>query len=179
MWQPPLKMSRRWALAAYWPCGCTSTLHRPNHPAALAREQAAAAATVGSGHNVLGSVLYCFSLNHKQMSLYYAPAFFAYLLAASLGGTTSAAKVRRGMATVQRWRNGHNEAEQAVMLGRDATLHVLGIRVHGYPIDVELRNLSFELRTLVRCCSGYRNRKVGNNCHWHLYGPLAAIFGQR
>lgn len=76
---------------------------------------------MGSGHNVLGSVLYCLSLNHKQMSLYYAPAFFAYLLAASLGGTTPAAKVRRGMAAVQRWRNGHNEAEQAVMLGRGAS----------------------------------------------------------
>ena len=35
---------------------------------------------VASGKEVLGSILYCLSLNHKQMSMYYAPAFFAHLL---------------------------------------------------------------------------------------------------
>jgi alpha-1,3-glucosyltransferase len=29
---------------------------------------------------VSGSVLFSFALNHKQMSLYFAPAFFAHLL---------------------------------------------------------------------------------------------------
>ena len=32
------------------------------------------------GWEVTGSILYCLSLNFKQMSLYYAPAFFFYLL---------------------------------------------------------------------------------------------------
>lgn len=32
----------------------------------------------------LASVLFCLALNHKQMSAYYAPAFFAYLLGKSL-----------------------------------------------------------------------------------------------
>ncbi|KJE96180.1 hypothetical protein, variant [Capsaspora owczarzaki ATCC 30864] len=34
--------------------------------------------------DILGSVLFCLSLNYKQMSLYYAPAFFSFLLGKSL-----------------------------------------------------------------------------------------------
>jgi len=41
---------------------------------------AGAAAAVVSGWDVTGSVLFSFALNHKQMSLYFAPAFFAHLL---------------------------------------------------------------------------------------------------
>lgn len=33
-----------------------------------------------SGRDVLASVLYCLALNFKQMTLYYAPAFFFYIL---------------------------------------------------------------------------------------------------
>jgi alpha-1,3-glucosyltransferase len=40
---------------------------------------AAIAITIG-GWDHLGAVLYCVSLNHKQMNLYFAPAFFAFLL---------------------------------------------------------------------------------------------------
>jgi alpha-1,3-glucosyltransferase len=40
---------------------------------------AAAAAAIGSGHQILGSILFSLSLNHKQMGLFYAPAFFAHL----------------------------------------------------------------------------------------------------
>ncbi len=29
----------------------------------------------------MGTVFFCLALNYKQMSLYYAPAFFCYLLA--------------------------------------------------------------------------------------------------
>ncbi|KAK9824694.1 hypothetical protein WJX72_012449 [[Myrmecia] bisecta] len=41
---------------------------------------AGAAAAVAGGWECLGSMLYCLSLNHKQMSLFFAPAFFAHLL---------------------------------------------------------------------------------------------------
>lgn len=38
------------------------------------------AAAIGSGRRMIGSALFCLSLSHKQMGLFYAPAFFAYLL---------------------------------------------------------------------------------------------------
>lgn len=37
-------------------------------------------AAVGLGREVVGTILFCLSMNHKQMSLYYAPAFFGYIL---------------------------------------------------------------------------------------------------
>ncbi|KAG2489811.1 hypothetical protein HYH03_011760 [Edaphochlamys debaryana] len=40
----------------------------------------AAVAAIGSGRRLLGAALFCLALNHKQMSLFYAPAFFAHLL---------------------------------------------------------------------------------------------------
>ncbi|CAM6100947.1 unnamed protein product [Calypogeia fissa] len=43
-----------------------------------------AAAAVVSRHELLACVLFSLSLNHKQMSMYYAPAFFAYLLGKAL-----------------------------------------------------------------------------------------------
>ena len=43
-------------------------------------QQAGAAAAVGAGQDILGSILFCCALNHKQMAAYYAPAFFAHLL---------------------------------------------------------------------------------------------------
>lgn len=42
--------------------------------------QAGAAGAIAGGHDCWGSLLFCLSLNHKQMSMYYAPAFFAHLL---------------------------------------------------------------------------------------------------
>mmetsp|Transcript_63296 Transcript_63296/g.200189 ORF Transcript_63296/g.200189 Transcript_63296/m.200189 type:complete len:521 (+) Transcript_63296:181-1743(+) len=44
----------------------------------------AAAAAITLGRDLVGAALFCLSLNHKQMSLYYAPAFFAHLLGKSL-----------------------------------------------------------------------------------------------
>lgn len=38
---------------------------------------------------VIGSILFCLSLNFKQMALYYAPAVFAYLLGRSSAGSAS------------------------------------------------------------------------------------------
>lgn len=55
--------------------------------------QAGAAAAVASGKEVLGSILFCLSLNHKQMSMYYAPAFFAHLLGRCLARPTLLSKV--------------------------------------------------------------------------------------
>ncbi|CAM9965391.1 unnamed protein product, partial [Hapterophycus canaliculatus] len=50
----------------------------------------AAAAAVASGKRrgaeLFGSILFCLSLNFKQMALYYAPAFFFYLLGACFWG---------------------------------------------------------------------------------------------
>ncbi|KAG1657002.1 hypothetical protein FOA52_012003 [Chlamydomonas sp. UWO 241] len=40
----------------------------------------AAAAAIGAGRRLIGSVLFCLALSHKQMALYFAPAFFAHLL---------------------------------------------------------------------------------------------------
>ncbi|KAH6755955.1 ALG6 [Perilla frutescens var. hirtella] len=40
----------------------------------------AAVAAILSNRDLVGSVLFCLALNHKQMSAYYAPAFFGYLL---------------------------------------------------------------------------------------------------
>ena len=54
----------------------------------------AAAAAAGCG--ALASLLYCLSLNHKQMGLYYGPAFFAFLLGRCLQRPTLAGKVWLG-----------------------------------------------------------------------------------
>ncbi|GLC53216.1 hypothetical protein PLESTB_000720700 [Pleodorina starrii] len=39
-----------------------------------------AVAAIGAGRQLLGSVLFSLALNHKQMTLFFAPAFFAHLL---------------------------------------------------------------------------------------------------
>lgn len=39
-----------------------------------------AVAAIFSGKDLVASVLYCLALNHKQMSAYFAPAFFSHLL---------------------------------------------------------------------------------------------------
>jgi alpha-1,3-glucosyltransferase len=54
---------------------------------------AGAAAAAVAGRDVLCSMLFSLSLNHKQMGLYYAPAFFAYLLGKCLQQTDVASKV--------------------------------------------------------------------------------------
>lgn len=37
-------------------------------------------AAISAGRRLVGSVLFVAALNHKQMSLFFAPAFFAHLL---------------------------------------------------------------------------------------------------
>jgi alpha-1,3-glucosyltransferase len=54
----------------------------------------AAAAAISRGWHILGSVLFCGALNHKQMSLYYAPAFFAHLLGRCFQARSFVGKVR-------------------------------------------------------------------------------------
>jgi alpha-1,3-glucosyltransferase len=44
---------------------------------------------------ILSSVFFCASLNHKQMSLYYAPAIFAHLFGSCLKQKTLARKVSK------------------------------------------------------------------------------------
>ncbi len=56
--------------------------------------QAGAAAAVAAGRPRLGSALFCLALNHKQMVLYFAPAFFAHLLGCALRLPGPAAKAR-------------------------------------------------------------------------------------
>ncbi len=53
-----------------------------------------AAGLVARGAHVLGSLAFCAALNHKQMSLYFAPAFFAHLLGKCLANKGLLAKVR-------------------------------------------------------------------------------------
>jgi alpha-1,3-glucosyltransferase len=52
-----------------------------------------AAVAIAKRKDVLGSVLFCLSLNHKQMGLFYAPAFFAHLLGRCLQQPTHTGKV--------------------------------------------------------------------------------------
>jgi hypothetical protein len=58
----------------------------------------AAVAIAARGRHLLGSVLFCAALSHKQMSLFYAPAFFAHLLGRCLERPGAARKVRRAPA---------------------------------------------------------------------------------
>lgn len=53
----------------------------------------AGAAAAAAGREVLASLLFSLSLNHKQMVLYYAPAFFAFLLGRCLQRGTAVGKV--------------------------------------------------------------------------------------
>lgn len=55
--------------------------------------QAAAAGAIALGHDCWGSALFCLALNHKQMSMYLAPAFFAHLLGKCLQQPTLQQKV--------------------------------------------------------------------------------------
>ncbi|KAI7845170.1 hypothetical protein COHA_001215 [Chlorella ohadii] len=54
---------------------------------------AGGAAAAAAGRGVLASLLFSLSLNHKQMGLYYAPAFFAFLLGRCLQQPTLGGKV--------------------------------------------------------------------------------------
>eukprot|EP00951_Prasinocladus_malaysianus_P017363 scaffold136776_cov48-Prasinocladus_malaysianus.AAC.1 len=54
---------------------------------------AGAAAAISCGKDYLGSVLFCMALNHKQMTLYYAPAFFAHLFGKCLARQGWASKI--------------------------------------------------------------------------------------
>lgn len=54
-----------------------------------------AAAAICRGRQLLGSMLFCLSLNHKQMGLYYAPAFFVHLLGCALQQRGFTGKVGR------------------------------------------------------------------------------------
>lgn len=55
--------------------------------------QAAAAGAIACGRRLVGSALFTLALNHKQMSLYWAPAFFAHLLGWALQQQGAARKV--------------------------------------------------------------------------------------
>lgn len=57
------------------------------------RVQAAAAAAVAGGWQCCGAVLFSLALNHKQMAMYYAPAFFAHLLGWALQHPSPSGKV--------------------------------------------------------------------------------------
>ena len=49
---------------------------------------------MAGGRHLLGSFLYCCALNHKQMAMYYAPAFFGHLLGTCLQRPGMGGKVR-------------------------------------------------------------------------------------
>ncbi|CAI9110690.1 OLC1v1010758C1 [Oldenlandia corymbosa var. corymbosa] len=61
----------------------------------------AAVAAILSDRDVIGSVLFSLALNHKQMSAYFAPAFFSYLLGKCLRQQRPFVKVvKLGLAVV-------------------------------------------------------------------------------
>ena len=64
-----------------------------------ASDSAAAAAAVVSDRDLLGAALFSLALNHKQMSLYYAPAFFAHMLGKCLRRDTRAGRALRDRET--------------------------------------------------------------------------------
>jgi ALG6, ALG8 glycosyltransferase family len=55
--------------------------------------QAAAAGAIAGGRRLVGAALFTLALNHKQMSVYWAPAFFAHLLGWALQQRGAAQKV--------------------------------------------------------------------------------------
>ena len=55
---------------------------------------AAAIAAAVAGRSLLSALLFSLSLNHKQMGLYYAPAFFAFLLGQCLQRPTLTQQVK-------------------------------------------------------------------------------------
>ena len=59
----------------------------------LALLAAARIARGGRGNYALGSVCFVLALNHKQMALYYAPAFFGHLLGRCFGARGAAGKL--------------------------------------------------------------------------------------
>ena len=61
---------------------------------------AAAVAAIAHGQHVVGSILYTLSFNHKQMALFYAPAFFAHLLGRCLAARRPVLEVARLGAAV-------------------------------------------------------------------------------
>jgi alpha-1,3-glucosyltransferase len=65
-----------------------------------------AAAAIAAGWEIAGSVMFCLALNHKQMALYYAPAFFGHLLGRCLQRPTLAGKVGLGASPLGRRRLG-------------------------------------------------------------------------
>ncbi|GFR52766.1 hypothetical protein Agub_g15367, partial [Astrephomene gubernaculifera] len=83
-------------------------------PGAEEEEDAAGAAAAGAKEQqgqgqqrerrwlvLLGAVLYCLALNHKQMSLFFAPAFFAHLLGWALHGRGRRGAADRAAAVAQ------------------------------------------------------------------------------
>ena len=73
-----------WALAALNPAHVLVDHGHFQYNAISLGLVAAAAAAVLANRDLVGSVLFVLAMNHKQMSLYYAPAFFAHLLGKAL-----------------------------------------------------------------------------------------------
>lgn len=61
----------------------------------------AAVAAILSDRDIIGSIFFCLALNHKQMSAYFAPAFFSYLLGKCLRRKNSLLEVLKlGLAVI-------------------------------------------------------------------------------
>ncbi|KAE8658401.1 Rad23 UV excision repair protein family isoform 1 [Hibiscus syriacus] len=85
----------------------------------------AAIAAALSQKDLVASVLYCLALNHKQMSAYFAPAFFSYLLGKCLKNKNPLVEVTKmglmviGTFAVVWWP--YLQSEEAALTGGDAT----------------------------------------------------------
>ena len=90
--EPPARTSWALAVALVAPAGVLVDHGHFQYNGISLGLVAAAAAAVVSDRDLLGAALFSLALNHKQMSLYYAPAFFAHMLGKCLRRETNAGR---------------------------------------------------------------------------------------
>jgi hypothetical protein len=116
-----------------------------------------AAVAIAKGRHALGSVLFSLALNHKQMTLFYAPAFFAHLLGRCLQQPTYKAKVRGPAAEPPVWGNQNHHCLCC------SCCHVV---VAGVPVAAMLLSASSALPRLAMlviltvCCGNTNNNSL-------------------
>ena len=176
---PPVYFPAAWACARVFCRGCSPS-HRTFTLAALLLQPAlvivdhghfqynciglglaaGAAAAIGGGRKLLGSFLFCLSLNHKQMGLFFAPAFFAHLL-----GWCLQQRTMTGKASLCR--------EARYLLLRPSDLQLLNITIWS-----PCRSSVYPLLLSTVPCPG-QARRHGHRDVRRLLGPVCQAPGRR
>lgn len=124
--------------------------------------QAAAAGSLLQGWHITGSVLFTLSLNHKQMLMYFAPAFFAYLLGRCLRHPPHWIATRTTQHST--WPQGATDASvrplSFYVSFRGFSLALLGIGSHGDPC-IHQRQTAHSRTTGAARCGGDGGRGSG------------------